>query len=129
MSDIDLIFEGHGLTRGRCFGSKSAYRDLHPLAVFFPNSWVGDLKGKLWGGDIDLTSADLSRLQQVALVLDRTLYVLREQVGEVSGEEVLRRAQAIVTAEDCTLTPAAQIDLGAALAGGQVRLTRTPHNK
>jgi len=125
MDDPDDIFSAWQLNPGRCFGSKSGYRDAFPDALFYPNSWVGDTKGKLWGGDLDLSGPDLSRLQKVAQQLGTTLYVLREQVKSPKGKEVSRRAEVIVTATDATLTPAAMLNLPKALAGGAVRLTRT----
>jgi hypothetical protein len=124
--DVDEIFRRNGLARGRNFGSKSAYHANNPDSIFVPSAWVGTRRrGKLWGGDLDLTSADLSRLQEVAAALRLTLFVLREQVSDVRGKEVERRAHAIVTRNDCTLTPAALINLTARQVSGVTRITYT----
>lgn len=125
MEPIDAVFRSWQLGRGRCFGSKSAYRRAHPQALYFPNAWVGDPRGKLWFGDLDLTGPDLSCLQQVAKELGLTLYVLSEQVFTIEGDEVERQAEVIVTGTEATLTRSAALNLPPALKGESIRLTRS----
>lgn len=75
------VFEEEGLSFGRCFGSKSAYRQKHSTCVFEPNSNVFCLEaGKLWWGDLDL-AVDDDALNRVAARLGCRLYVLEELEG------------------------------------------------
>lgn len=125
MDDLDQLFRECGLARGRYFGSKRGYRDAHPQAVYIPNAWVGDLEGKLWGGDLDLNGADASRLRQAAARLDRTLYVLRESDPKLQGERVRWRAQAVVTADELQLTQEGRLLVPEGLGEGVVRVTHS----
>jgi len=74
-------FESHGLPMGRCFGSKSGYRAMHPKCDFIPNANVFTrLGGKVWFGDLDL-ERDVPALERVARRLRSRLYVLSEHEG------------------------------------------------
>ncbi len=83
---------------GRCFGSKSGYRSIHPKNIFIPNSNVFCRKrGKIWWGDVDL-HVDKGALERVARHLRSRLYVLSEHDGrwenaELPFDKVLFRAQ------------------------------------
>ena len=125
MNEFDAIFYSWHLSRGRCFGSKSTYRAFHPKALFISNAWVCDARGKIWGGDLDLTGPDLSRLQKVAGELGTTLYVLSEQGRDVSGSQVVALAEVVVTATEATLSRSALCNLTPVLADGKVRVTRS----
>ena len=69
------------LPLGRHFGSKSTYRTKHPGCLYVSNcdAYLSDGR-KIWGGDIDLSTDDRRRLQMVAKLLRRQVYVLSEQV-------------------------------------------------
>ncbi len=124
MSDpIDDVFREFELHRGRSVGSTTTYRNAFPDAFLIANAWVGDEAGKLWGGDLDLTTADASRLCHVAARLGRTLYVLRETDPDLKGDEVCRLAEAIVTADAVTLTPHGVLSAPEA-AANNVRVSR-----
>jgi hypothetical protein len=92
------VFCAGGLALGRCFGSKSGYREKHRRNYFIPNANVCAIQdGKLWWGDLDLYR-DSAALEQVAGRLRRRLYVLEESAARfeqagVQGEEVRRRAR------------------------------------
>jgi hypothetical protein len=75
-------FEAQGLPMGRCFGSKTAYRNAHPKKCeFIPNANVFTrLGGKVWWGDLDLVR-DKRALELVARRLRCRLYVLSEMDG------------------------------------------------
>ena len=74
-------FKAHGLTMGRCFGSKSAYARNNPRREFIPNANVFTKQhGKVWWGDLDLMR-DKPALEKVAHRLRCRLYVLRELGG------------------------------------------------
>jgi hypothetical protein len=96
--DLTSVFSKEGLPLGRCFGSKSGYRRIHPRSIFVPNANVFCRKrGKLWWGDIDLC-ADKGALERVARRLRSRLYVLSEHDGRWESatlpfDEVLFRAQ------------------------------------
>lgn len=80
------IFETHGLFKGRCFGSKSAYRQRyqHRIIVFNANICTKE-QGKIWHGDIDMTK-DAKALQRIANSLGQTLYVLSEMDARFDNE-------------------------------------------
>jgi len=87
-------FEIHGLPMGRCFGSKSGYRNTHPKCDFIPNANVFTRRGgKVWFGDLDL-ERDRPALDLVARRLRCRLYVLSEQDGRF--EEATRPHAAVV---------------------------------
>ena len=94
---ITSAFARHGLNLGRCFGSKSGYRQFHPDNIFIPNANVFCRRhGKIWWGDLDLRK-DKAALEKVARRLRCCLYVLDEGDGRWGGEnlpykEVLCRA-------------------------------------
>lgn len=74
-------FESHGLPMGRCFGSKSGYRNMHPKCDFIPNANVFTRRGgKVWFGDLDL-ERDRPALELVARHFRSRLYVLSERDG------------------------------------------------
>lgn len=82
------MFHRHGLGFGRCFGSKSAYRDSHEGSFFVPNANVFSLReGKLWWGDIDI-DRDAPALEKIARALHRPLYVLHESDGRFQNAEL-----------------------------------------
>jgi len=59
-------------------GSKSDYSNRHPKNIVFFNGNIFDKDGvKLWYGDIDLTK-DASKLEQIAHLLDESIYVTAE---------------------------------------------------
>jgi hypothetical protein len=74
-------FFREGLNLGRCFGSKSAYRLLHPRNIFIPNANIFSRnQGKIWWGDLDLEK-DKAALENIAQRLRRRLYVMDELDG------------------------------------------------
>jgi hypothetical protein len=95
--DATEVFNQCGLSFGRCFGSKSGYRNAHPGCLFVPNANVFSLKqGKLWWGDLDLKH-DAGALNRVARKLGCQLYVLREMDGRfeeavIPEKEIVERA-------------------------------------
>lgn len=81
------LFNQHGLMMGRMIsGSKSLYRQTYPKHnVCFNANVVAKSYGKVWYGDLDLT-LDREKLQEVANVLNDTLYVLYEMDGRFENE-------------------------------------------
>lgn len=63
---------------GRCYGSKSGYRDRHPdhLVIFNANVCTRE-HGKIWWGDLDVT-VTFRELRALAQELEVPVYVLRE---------------------------------------------------
>jgi hypothetical protein len=87
-------FESQGLPMGRCFGSKSGYRNTHPKCDFIPNANVFSRRGgKVWWGDLDLLR-DRRALELVAQRLRSRLYVLSEHDGRF--DEAVRPHGAVV---------------------------------
>jgi len=87
-------FESHGLSMGRCFGSKSLYQNMHPKCDFIPNANVFTRRrGKVWFGDLDL-ERDKSALERVARRLGCRLYVLSEMEGRF--DEATRPHAAVI---------------------------------
>jgi hypothetical protein len=90
------LFEANGPSFGRCFGSKSGYRQAHPkhLVVFNANvvreTRAGLLRRKryekIWYGDLDITR-DEQTLQKLATELKCKLYVLREHDARFDTEK------------------------------------------
>jgi hypothetical protein len=75
------VFSAEALPIGRCFGSKSGYRQSHPGNEFIPNANVFcRTRGKIWWGDLDLTY-DRPKLEAVSRRLRMCLYVLCEFDG------------------------------------------------
>jgi len=82
------VFDVVGLARGRCFGSKSGYRQMNRRHFFVPNANVFCRShGKVWWGDLDLWS-DARRLEQAAQQLRCRLFVLREHDGRFDRAEM-----------------------------------------
>jgi hypothetical protein len=80
-------FKAHGLSMGRCFGSKSAYARANPKREFVPNANVFTKRhGKVWWGDLDL-SRDKPALEKIAHQLRCRLYVLTEFDGRFEEAE------------------------------------------
>jgi len=94
---MEVIFGRFGLSVGRCFGSKSAYRENNPGCIFIPNANVFcRTRGKVFWGDLDL-ARDKPALRRVAALLRCRLYVLWEFDGrfenaDLRHQEVRRRA-------------------------------------
>jgi len=67
-------------------GSKSTYRIMNPnnLIVFNANIFTEDLE-KIWYGDLDLT-LDKTKLQEIAFLLNKTIYILYEMDGRFENE-------------------------------------------
>jgi len=85
---IESVFSGAGLFPGRCFGSKSGYHRSFPDHQFVFNANVFcRTKGKLWWGDLDLTS-DKEILRTIAKRLRVRLYVLSEFDGRFENAEL-----------------------------------------
>jgi hypothetical protein len=85
--DFAPVFARNGLGSGRCFGSKSGYRNSHPQSVFIPNANVFSRKhGKIWWGDLDLHQ-DKAALERIAHQLRTRLYVLSEFDGRFEKAE------------------------------------------
>lgn len=78
------VFERQRLFLGRCFGSKTGYREMHPESQFIANANVFSLEGKLWWGDVDL-ALDRPALEAAARELGQ-LYVLWEGDGRFCAE-------------------------------------------
>jgi hypothetical protein len=83
-SAIDRVaaaFSRCGLSIGRCFGSKFAYRAANPGHCFIPNANVFCRRqGKVWWGDLDL-ARDKPKLNAAARRLRARLYILAEHDG------------------------------------------------
>ena len=95
------VFAACGLAMGRCFGSKSAYRALHPHCRFLPNANVFSQKhGKVWWGDLDL-QRDEHALERIAKRLRCRLYVVREFDGRFENA-TLPFHQVVLRAGWCT---------------------------
>lgn len=63
---------------GRCYGSKSGYRDRHPHHLVIFNANVCTRRdGKIWWGDLDVT-VTFREIRALAEELGVTVYVLRE---------------------------------------------------
>ena len=89
------IFEKHGLNFGRCVGSKSTYRKLHPdhLVVFntriylkstyerFKDTKIRDFfagqDDEIWYGDIDF-NIDIYKLYKIHLEIEEAIVVCSE---------------------------------------------------
>jgi hypothetical protein len=86
--EISGTFIRSNMPWGRLIASsKSAYRDQNPGHDVLFNANIFILgKGKVWWGDIDLTS-DWSTLEIIASTLGKSLYVLREMDGRFEWEE------------------------------------------
>jgi hypothetical protein len=100
---------------GRLIGlSKSGYRDAHPrhLIVFNANVCFG--AGKVWWGDVDLTTDEHS-LEALAARTRETVYVLYESDGRFRHEAdpLLERAIYSVTPTGHTLFDAANVERAA----------------
>ncbi len=79
--ELSGLFSTVGLSLGRCFGSKSAYRRMWPSCIFMPNANVFCRPhGKVWWGDLDLRT-DKPALRKAARLLGCRLYVLHELDG------------------------------------------------
>ena len=81
LSDGDLykLFMSNKLMPGRMIsGSKSGYMSEYPdnLVVFNANIVI-ETRGKIWHGDLDVTS-DYENLEKVVEALKEDLYILRE---------------------------------------------------
>lgn len=85
--DFTPAFARAGLGLGRCFGSKSRYRDSHPRCIFIPNANVfSRKKGRMWWGDLDLSN-DRVALERVARQMRTKLYVISEFDGRFDEAE------------------------------------------
>ena len=83
---------------GRCLGSKSGYVARHPgHDVVFNANLVTKGRGKVWHGDIDLTT-DGEALKRFAARLGEAVYVLYEMDGRFGNEEdpKLDRPRAVI---------------------------------
>lgn len=125
MKSWDELFATVGLFRGQCYGSKSAYRIQNPICVFIPNAFVCSPSMKVWGGDLDLLTADASRLMEVATSTGLTLYVLRETHYPIDESSIPDLAEAIVTDRAVTLTRRMLLCLPDEVIG-RTQITRTP---
>jgi len=78
--EIDKIFMNNGLNIGRMVaGSKSRYMDKYPKhKVVFNANVISVSRGKIWFGDLDLTTDDSEKLYNISKEIGETLYVLRE---------------------------------------------------
>jgi hypothetical protein len=84
---IRKTFSECGLGFGRCLGSKSRYREVHPGNQFIPNANVFcRTRGKIWWGDLDL-ACDKPSLERSARRLRLRLYVLSEFEGRFENAE------------------------------------------
>lgn len=114
-------FKGHGLPMGRCFGSKSGYRNMHPNCDFIPNANVFIRRGgKVWFGDLDL-ERDRPALELVARHIRSRLYVLSEQEGRF-GESTRPHAAVVRDAVWHTGGPSRIPGLGQFLRGSGLSL-------
>lgn len=78
----------------------------------------------LWTGDLDLTSADGSRLREVAKRLGFTLYVHAAATIRRPEDDPTQFPEAIVTAHSIELTQSGLTYLGQGMRHGEVRITR-----
>jgi len=66
--------------------SKSSYIQGNPENLVIFNSNVCIDEGKIWFGDIDIT-IEYDSLSDLAMEIDKTVYVLREMDGRFENEE------------------------------------------
>jgi len=99
------MFESFGLYPGRMIsGSKSGYLETHKgHHVVFNGNIVTKEDGKIWFGDIDAT-LDFDKLKDVADLLGKDLYILRESDGRFENENAgfpfwSKKAVVIITAK------------------------------
>jgi len=97
------FFINEGLNEGRMVcGSKSLYREMFPENEVYFNANVFVLgEGKIWYGDLDVTK-DREALENVAGLIGKDLYVLREMDGRFENEslddsEIIRRSTCKIT--------------------------------
>lgn len=129
--DFEALFRENGLARGRHYGSKSAYRASNPNCLLIANAAVFVLgAGKVWGGDLDLASADASRVTNVAKQLGKPLYIHREIVEQegdgYADKAIVERAEAVVRGDGVTLSPQFLRSLAPGVAGSVVATRSTP---
>ena len=80
-------FKAHGLSFGRCFGSKSGYASARPKAeVIFNANVFTKNRGKVWWGDLDL-ERDKPALEKVARKIRSRLFVVREHDGRFENAD------------------------------------------
>lgn len=101
MNEPNLIIEklaNRGLFCMRLLSmSKSVYRNKHPdNKVYFNANLVDKKLGKIWHGDIDITTEG-NLLQEVAKECNTTLYILREHDCRFGNEndpikEIIKRS-------------------------------------
>ena len=99
------MFESFGFFPGRIiFGSKCGYLEDHPgHHVVFNGNIVTKEDGKIWFGDIDAT-LDFDKLKDIADLLGKDLYILRESDGRFENENAgflfwSEKAVVIITAK------------------------------
>ncbi len=83
------VFSKHKLKNSRVVGwSKSTYITQNPGHNVIFNANIFTLEdGKIWHGDIDLTT-EKEKFEEVAKELGRDLYVLRELDGRFENEKL-----------------------------------------
>lgn len=87
-----------GLAGRLITGSKSSYLDRHPNNQAFFNANVATKEhGKLWYGDLDLSTKDKEALEELASELETTVYVLREMDGRFGMETKLPFDRAVAS--------------------------------
>lgn len=122
---IQKLFEECGLPLGRSIGNKGTYYRTHPDALFLPGARVCSAQQILWTGDLDLTSADGSRLRVLARRLQMSLYLHVGATIRGPADDPTRFPEAIVTADSIELTRSGLTYLGERMRNGEIRITRT----
>lgn len=87
-------------------GSKLAYKEKFPTHLVVFNSNVCIQEGKIWFGDIDITLSS-EKLKELAKVLNKSLYVLRESDGRFHNEDSPKLDYYV-----CSISPNGDMKLG-----------------
>ena len=86
MKNINEIFSNHRLHMGRMISSsKSRYREEHTGNNILFNANIVTSSGKIWWGDLDITSSK-NELLNCSTELDETLYILQEMDARFENE-------------------------------------------
>ena len=86
------IFKQKGLFIGRSFVLKDKYRKSNPSHTILFNANIATIEdGKIWWGDIDLTS-DREVLTEIARDMGKDLYIVPELEGRFENEKLSGKA-------------------------------------
>ena len=96
MNHTEVINEQLGFYGRMLSGSKSGYIERYPEGKPIFNANIITSQGKVWYGDIDLFY-DKEKLQNVADLINDTIYVLREMDARFDTEENPDTSKAVET--------------------------------